>query len=112
MHDLDVRGARRVALLREPGRVEELVRACADAAPDVPVTAERVISIQIGASCELPVAAFAKIDGTSLALNTYVGGTDMNLRRSGTSQRVDGMQLAASLAQELLDGGAAELLKK
>lgn len=76
------------------------------------VTAERVISIQLGASCELPVAAFAKIDGTNLALNTYVGGTDMNLRRSGTSQRVDGMQLAANLAQELLDGGAAELLKK
>lgn len=76
------------------------------------VTCERVISTKLGASCELPVAAFAMLEGEELVLNTYVGGADMNLRKSGRSARQAGIELAEDLAEQLLQAGAAELLNK
>lgn len=76
------------------------------------VTSERIISTELGASCDLPVAAFATISGSQITLNAYVGGTEVNLREFGTAERSEGLALARDIAQRLLASGAAELLNK
>ncbi len=76
------------------------------------VQAERVISIQLGASCELPVAAFATLTGEEMNLEAYVGAPDQHIRKSGKAPRTEALTLAKDIAQQLLDAGASELLAR
>lgn len=76
------------------------------------VQAERVISIQLGASCELPVAAFATLSDDEINLEAYVGAPDQHIRKSGNAPRAEALSLAKDIAQQLLDSGASELLAR
>ena len=76
------------------------------------VTCERVISTELGASCELPVAAFAMLEAEQISLQAYVGGAELSIRESGTASRADRAKLASDIAHRLLAGGASELLSK
>lgn len=76
------------------------------------VTSERIISTALGASCELPVAAFAVLEGNDIVLNAYVGGANLHIRKSGRAPRGQADQLAHDIATQLLEAGAADLLNK
>jgi hydroxymethylbilane synthase len=100
------------------GRVLGLLAAINDQDTFDCVMAERVISTELGASCDLPVAAFAVLNGAEMNLQAYVGnagnntGAATHIRKAASAARTENLQLAKSVAAQLLDAGAAELLAK
>ena len=75
-------------------------------------TAERAIARRLEASCQSPVASYATLDGDRLELTGLVASADGRriLRESVSGVRADAETIGLSLADRLLDEGAAELL--
>jgi len=75
-------------------------------------TAERAIARRLEASCQSPVASFATLDGDQLELTGLVASADggRTLRETARGRRDDAEAIGRSLADRLLDLGAAELL--
>lgn len=74
--------------------------------------AERAVSRTLGGSCQVPLAAYAQIEGQQLTLQALVaspdGATVLRARETGAVDQAERIGLAA--AQCLLDAGASELL--
>jgi hydroxymethylbilane synthase len=77
------------------------------------VTCERMISAGLGASCSLPIAAFATLDNDQIHLDSYVSDIDGStvLRVSRTGPRAKGIELAREVTAELIAGGALTLIQ-
>jgi len=73
------------------------------------VSCERAVSIGLGASCELPIAAFATLSEGQISLQTYVGINDRHLRVQGRSARDEALSMANDVTQQLIDQGADQL---
>lgn len=73
------------------------------------VSCERAVSIGLGASCELPIAAFAQLSEGRISLQTYVGIQDRHLRVQGQSERAEAISMANDVTQQLIDQGADQL---
>jgi len=100
-----------LALEARPGRVTpgELATLCDEQATAC-VTAERELVRALGASCDTPVGAHARvIGGTELELVAWVGLSDGS---AWLSDRVRGRQpgLGHTVARRMLAAGASELL--
>lgn len=74
--------------------------------------AERMVAATLDANCQSPVASFAVVDGQSLMLTALVASEDGGtvLRESMTGAIADAESIGASVARQLLDRGAGELL--
>ena len=74
--------------------------------------AERTIARVLQASCQSPVAAYATISNTSLALTALVAHPDgsQSIRESVSGDAADAEQLGEALAERLLKCGAREML--
>jgi hydroxymethylbilane synthase len=76
------------------------------------VTAERALSRALAGSCNVPLGAFAEIEGDRLRLRGFVGSPDgaraVSGERSGAAGDAEALGLA--LAEELKSRGAAEIL--
>jgi hydroxymethylbilane synthase len=97
-----------LALEARPGSVD--VDRVADPAATACVLTERELTRALGASCNTPVGAWARmLDGAELELSAWVGRPDGS---AWISDRVRGAPggLGALLAERLLAAGAAELL--
>jgi len=83
-------------------------------APTVRTTlAERQIALELGASCQSPVAAHAVIDGDALTVTALVAlpdGSD-HIRDSLTGPADEPEALGKALAQRLVDQGALTMLE-
>lgn len=76
------------------------------------VLAERRITETLEASCQVPVAAFATIDGETLSLEALVGGADMSIITAQASgNKSDAILIGNQVAQQLLDNGAIQLME-
>ena len=77
------------------------------------VAAERAFNRRLEGGCQVPLAAHALLEGDTLYLRGLVGAVDGSriLRSEVRGPRADGAALGASLAEDLLDQGAGELLK-
>jgi hydroxymethylbilane synthase len=75
------------------------------------VTCERAVSIGLGASCDLPIAAFATLKDDLIRLTTYVAVGDKHLRVAAESSRADAMRMAEDVTRQLIAQGAGELKK-
>lgn len=77
------------------------------------VTAERAFNRRLEGGCQVPLAAHAVLEGETLYLRGLVGAVDGSriLRSEVRGPRSEGSALGVSLAEELLDQGAGELLK-
>jgi hydroxymethylbilane synthase len=77
------------------------------------VTCERMISAGLGASCSLPIAAYATLDNDQISLSSYVSDIDGKspLRISRTGPRAGGIELARQITAELISGGALALIQ-
>jgi hydroxymethylbilane synthase len=77
------------------------------------VTCERMISAGLGASCSLPIAAFAHLDNDQISLASYVSDMDgvAPLRVSRKGPRTSGIELARQVTAELIAGGALTLIQ-
>lgn len=76
------------------------------------VLAERAVSRTLGGSCQVPLAAYAELEGDTLTLRALVAspdGTQM-IRCRHTGPIEDAQQVGEAAAQELLSNGAAAIL--
>ena len=79
------------------------------------VSAERMVSRQLGGSCEVPLAAHATWDQNLMQIRSFVASTDGKAICLATSSaRVNSVKdaeaLGLSVAQDLLSQGAADLI--
>ncbi|MSQ99447.1 MAG: hydroxymethylbilane synthase [Xanthomonadales bacterium] len=90
----------------------QLLRPLDDAATNVCAEAERLVSRQLGGSCQLPLAVFARIESGQMRLDALVGTIDGKtmVRSSRTGASADATDLAAELARDLLQQGADRII--
>jgi hydroxymethylbilane synthase len=83
-----------------------------DAATAACVRAERAFSRALGGSCQVPLGAYAIIDGSELWLRAFVASRDGRLMLRGELRGApdDDEVVGRALAQQLLDRGAQEIL--
>lgn len=75
--------------------------------------AERSFLARLEGGCQVPIAAFATLDGDTLHLKGLVGAVDGSvlIERETTGSRADGVALGVALADEVLDAGARPILE-
>ena len=75
--------------------------------------AERAFLARLEGGCQVPIAAYATLDGDSLHLKGLVGAVDGSIviRREITGSRSEGESLGIKLADEILDAGARPILE-
>ncbi len=76
--------------------------------------AERAFLARLEGGCQVPIAAYATIEGDELHLKGLVGELDGSrlIRREIRGSREDAEQLGTRLADEVLDAGAREILER
>lgn len=74
--------------------------------------AERAFLTRLEGGCQVPIAAFATLDGDQLHLKGLVGSIDGSIviRREISGSRSDGTAMGIALADEILDAGARPIL--
>ncbi|MBO6557629.1 MAG: hydroxymethylbilane synthase [Pseudomonadales bacterium] len=77
------------------------------------VSAEREVTLMLGATCNLPIAVFAEISEDTLQLAAYVSDTQGSqvIREHREGPVNEASALAKTLGQKLLDQGAAALIE-
>jgi hydroxymethylbilane synthase len=76
------------------------------------VRAERAFSDTIGGGCQVPMGAYATVDGEEITLTAVVASLDGErvLRDELTGSALASEQLGVDLARRLMDAGASEIL--
>lgn len=75
--------------------------------------AERAFLARLEGGCQVPIAAYATLDGDQLTLKGLVGSVDgkVVIRREIVGLRRDGAAMGIALADEILDAGARPILE-
>lgn len=78
------------------------------------VSSERQVTLSMGATCNLPVAAFASIEDGQIMLQTFVSDLagERVLRKSARRPRQQWSTLAQEVAAQLLAEGADDMISK
>jgi hydroxymethylbilane synthase len=82
-----------------------------DPAARAVASAERAFLARIGGGCQVPIGAYAQLNGDTLVLAGMIGARDGRLvrgQRSGPASQP--AALGAGLAEELLENGGRALL--
>ncbi|WP_075183414.1 hydroxymethylbilane synthase [Pantoea sp. 1.19] len=89
-----------------------LLAALNDADTAVRVSAERAMNTRLEGGCQVPIGSYAELDGDQLWLRGLVGSPDGSVMVRGERRgpRDQAVQMGISLADELLAGGAREIL--
>ena len=76
------------------------------------VACERSLNARLGGSCSTPIAAYSELTGDELYLQALVGMPDGSkvLQASGKAARDDAVALGVSVAEQLFDAGADEIV--
>lgn len=76
--------------------------------------AERAVSLALGGSCQVPLAAHASLQGEQLSIDALVASTDGKtiLRASLTGDVAQAEQLGLQVAQQLKDKGGLALVEQ
>lgn len=90
-----------------------LLQALNHADTDVCVRAERAMNTRLEGGCQVPIGSFAVLEGNQLWLRGLVGSPDGHHMVVGERRgpRENAVQMGISLAEELLDGGARDILR-
>ncbi|WP_144633241.1 hydroxymethylbilane synthase [Bordetella genomosp. 13] len=74
--------------------------------------AERAVSRVLGGSCQVPLAAFARVQGEQLSLRALVASPDGTriVRAEGQGAVARAADIGADVARQLLDDGAQDIL--
>lgn len=94
-------------------RIRSLVAPLNDDETAIRVTAERALSTRMMGGCQVPIAAYAEIDGKCLTLRGLVGHPDGSQLIAGetSGDTADAEPLGRALADELLDRGGRGILR-
>jgi hydroxymethylbilane synthase len=105
-------GALGIEVLAQDTDAAAAVAALEHAGTRAATMAERAVSRALGGSCEVPLAAYAEVEGDRLTLRAMVGNsaTGEHVEVEGHCAAQDGERLAAELVAELKSRGAMRLL--
>lgn len=105
-------GAIAIESLSAKPEVSALFAALNDKPTELRVRAERAMNKELHGSCQVPVAAYAEIDGEHMRLTGWVGNADsfrsISASAFGVAHEPEG--LGRAVAEKLFARGAAELL--
>lgn len=78
------------------------------------VSAERAMNIRLEGGCQVPIGSYAEFDGDELWLRALVGAPDgqVMIRGERRGKPEDAVAMGISLAEELLENGAREILSE
>jgi len=105
-------GALGIECRTDAAGVNELIADLTDDDSDERVRCERAVNQRLGGSCDVPIGAFACIEGHAIWLRAMVGRPDGSrvLFAEGRAARGEGPELGWRIAGELLEQGAESLL--
>jgi hydroxymethylbilane synthase len=106
-------GAMGVEIRAGDERTAALLQPLDDPATRVAVTAERAFLARVGGGCQVPVGAYAELEGETIRLSGMIGARDGQVVRGQLAGRItEPKRLGGRLAQVLLDAGGYELLPR
>jgi len=96
----------------DDARTITLLAALNDEDTAVRVKAERAMNTRLEGGCQVPIGSFAELEGDELWLRGLVGSPDGRamIRGERRGPREDAEKMGISLAEELLNNGAREIL--
>jgi len=107
-------GALGIETRMDDEEVEERIRFLNDPSSAITISAERAFLKKLGGGCQVPIAAFGQINGTTLQIDGMVGTIDgkrlIRHRVEGPIEKAE--ELGIELADILLSKGAREILEK
>ncbi|WLS78732.1 hydroxymethylbilane synthase [Erwinia pyri] len=91
-----------------------LLSALNDEETAIRVKAERAMNTRLEGGCQVPIGSFALLQGDELWLRGLVGSPDgkVMVRGERRGPKEEAEKMGISLAEELLDNGAREILKE
>ena len=94
------------------GPAIDAVRRIDDPAAAAALDAERAVVVRLGGGCQMPLGAYADVDGTAMSLVAVVVSLDgaRVARAEARGDVADRSRLAIAAADELLAGGADDIL--
>ena len=105
-------GAMAVECRTDDEGARELLVAVEDAVARRAVDAERAFLAELGAGCDLPIAAYAVLEGDEVYLTGAISSPDGAVLLRAARRSVDGPSLGRAVVRHLLDErGGAELLE-
>lgn len=101
-----------IEIRADDARARDAVRSANDPAAAISLVAERSIVAALGGGCQLPLGAIALHEGNGLLMCAVVATPDgrRTIRRESSGALEDAETLGATLARELANAGAAEIL--
>jgi len=95
-------------------RVEALIAPLDHTLSHIRVAAERALNRTLEGSCQIPIGAYAELNGDTLYLRGLVGSTDGSriVRGEMSGPAVDADSLGTRLGRELLARGAGDILRQ
>jgi hydroxymethylbilane synthase len=101
-----------IEIRADDARARDAVRSANNPAAAISLAAERSIVAALGGGCQLPLGAIALHEGNGLLMRAVVATPDgrRTIRRESSGALEDAETLGATLARELANAGAAEIL--
>ena len=92
--------------------IHELLKPLHDDKTAACVLAERALNRRLQGGCQVPIAAYAELDGNALSLRGLVGSVDGKtmLRTAQSGQAADAEAMGIAAAEDLLAQGAGAIL--
>lgn len=105
-------GALGIEILRSRSDLRELLAPLACSSTTVCTLAERAVSRALGGSCQVPLAAYAKLEGTVLNVHALVASPDgTKIYRSALSGSAEQAEhIGLQIAQDLIAQGASQII--
>jgi len=106
-------GALAVETRDDSGEAREVCRRLDHAATRIAVTAERAVLAALGGGCQVPIGAYATLDGSSVNIRSVVVSPDgaQVIRKEARGPASDAAALGRALGDELLAAGGAKILE-
>lgn len=107
-------GALGIEVLESRSELADWLRPLACVATTACALAERTVSRELGGSCQVPLAAYAEVEGEQLTLRALVAEPDGTriVRSQQSGRAADATQLGEAAARELLAQGADSILAR
>ncbi|MGB3289293.1 MAG: hydroxymethylbilane synthase [Burkholderiaceae bacterium] len=107
-------GALGIEILESRSDMRAWLAPLGDAAATACTLAERAVSRVLGGSCQVPLAAYAQLDGDTIAVQALVAEPDgtrvLRTQTQGPASQAE--SLGEQAAQDLLDQGASAILAR
>lgn len=107
-------GALAIQIRKDDPELAQLVTQLDHQPTRISALAERRILAAMHGGCSIPLGVYSKIDGDTITLKAVVTDPDSDevFTRTASGKVDDANKLADSLASELLESGAAEIIEK